>query len=430
MKPIPFGILTDSCDSASGLGRIGRDIASRLYKSNLPIKVATLGFAGQGTQSCSWLQYNLGPFHNPSDLVRLIPSWMDFTNGEPGILLTIYDLPRLEAFRFPELYGRPWTDFLKGNEIHLWGYFPVDSHTPGRGFTRQTAEVLRSFDRILGYGPYGESVLRTAFQKLDGPKAIEPEDITWLSHGIDLKVFSDKGKRGRAKLTREVSTEIISSEGHVATRRIQVEEGDRLLGVVATNQPRKDWGAVFDIFSRLGTNWKLWCHTDKIVNSWSLPDLAEQFGVSDRFFVTLSLDDSELADLYSACDVTLAPGLGEGFGYPIVESLGCGTPVVHLDFAGGADLLPRAMRIVPITTRVEGPYCFQRPVWDTLEAAIRIDMLSKAPREFSPLANPYDWNTLWPKWKTWLQEGISKVKTSQIRKDSPNTVKRRDIFQV
>ena len=38
--------------------------------------------------------------------------------------------------------------------------------------------------------------------------------------------------------------------------------------------------------------------------------------------------ESELVYLYNACDVLLFPSFAEGFGWPPVEAMACGTPVV------------------------------------------------------------------------------------------------------
>ena len=40
------------------------------------------------------------------------------------------------------------------------------------------------------------------------------------------------------------------------------------------------------------------------------------------------VSDTELADLYRRSDVTLLTAREEGFGFPVLESLACGTPVV------------------------------------------------------------------------------------------------------
>jgi glycosyltransferase involved in cell wall biosynthesis len=422
-KPICVGLLSDSPDAPSGLARITRDLASRLYTSGLPIRIATFGFQGVGSKDFPWTQYNLGPFNTSTDILSLIPAWSDFCRDEKGILLTIYDLQRLEAFAFPQLYGQAWLQFCaQPNAPELWGYFPIDAHTPDGSMTQQSAEILRGFDRILAYGPYGQGVLNSALWKLkDGRVPAAPE---WLPHGYDPHVFVPHdgrdgragmvgGGSGRDMLRREIATSLTNPDGKLQMRTLDVSPSDKLLGVVATNQGRKDWGSVFKVLAELPPNWKLWAHTDRLVHVWSIPDLAQQYGVTDRVFVTQGLGDEELASLYRACDVTFAPGLGEGFGFPILESRACGTPCLHFDYAGGADLTPWKLEIEAL--RTEGAYCLQRPILtprdisriaDWLQWPESIDAKKVDPSELIP----YAWPQLWPKWKTWFRQGLEAFK--------------------
>jgi glycosyltransferase involved in cell wall biosynthesis len=43
------------------------------------------------------------------------------------------------------------------------------------------------------------------------------------------------------------------------------------------------------------------------------------------------VDDDRLVELYNAADVLLFPSFAEGFGWPVLEAMGCGTPVVASD---------------------------------------------------------------------------------------------------
>jgi hypothetical protein len=51
------------------------------------------------------------------------------------------------------------------------------------------------------------------------------------------------------------------------------------------------------------------------------------------------LNRHQMAGLYSACDVLLAPSKGEGFGVPMIEAQACGLPVIASDFTAQSELI-------------------------------------------------------------------------------------------
>ncbi len=113
--------------------------------------------------------------------------------------------------------------------------------------------------------------------------------------------------------------------------------------------------------------------------------------------------DDWLALAYSACDVTLAIGAGEGFCFPIIESQACGTPVVHCDYAGGAEFTPYKVQVV--NYRLEGPQNIMRPVQEAISWAAKIQYAAKRKQLYD--VTPLRWENLWPRWKNWFEEGIS-----------------------
>ncbi len=60
------------------------------------------------------------------------------------------------------------------------------------------------------------------------------------------------------------------------------------------------------------------------------------------------VEDSVLRSLYTGAAVFLFPSLGEGFGRPPLEAMGCGTPVVASAYGPAREILDDAARIIPL----------------------------------------------------------------------------------
>lgn len=59
-----------------------------------------------------------------------------------------------------------------------------------------------------------------------------------------------------------------------------------------------------------------------------IKDAASSINAPEIIYINTDLKESEMADLYRACDLLVAPYRGEGFGLPVLEAMGCGLPIV------------------------------------------------------------------------------------------------------
>lgn len=378
----------DSPYGPTGLGRILRDLSTRTKISFPTLFTEVIGwepgptFAGRDRYTAHQDTKTWGA----STLAAWWPEHVD--RREWGIVFSIWDPARAFGLHQAQAPNALW-----------WGYFPVDAHNLRGTFGGPAAAVVRQYDRALAYTAYGAQVLST----------LRP-DVSHLPHGIDPLVFHPR--RGQ----QEAWDVVVN---HLAP---VVSPESLLIGCVATNQPRKDLGLLFQTIARLARIYpevRLWLHTDQEVTAaWSIPQLIADFGLGGKVRVTTYLEDDDLAALYSYCAVTIAPGLGEGFGYPIVESLACGTPVVHGTYGGGTELVPSPQWIYPhVSERLEGPYGVVRPVYQASDVVNAVEQVLEWQRQEPEVVQAYcvgsvqhlHWSRLWPKWKTWIQEGLDQL---------------------
>lgn len=388
MKPVPMMILSDAPDSHSGLGRITRDLAVQVAK--LPeFRVATMGRGGRGTSKLPFMQYCFGDAQGHGDgwgEGRLEECWRDFAGNERGVLFTIYDASRLRWLVSPdELIDQGLVKFLNSCPFERWGYFPIDSTGPNNRLTGYIADTIKRFDRVLAYGLWGSEVISQSIGR----------EVEWIPHGVNFNAFQPRDRVG-------------------SRLALGIREGEVLIGMNATNQTRKDWGLALCLFDQLRKQrggLRFWVHIDEMVRHWNLHALIHDYGLSDVVKVTIhgSLSDKELSWHYGACDLTILPS-SEGFGYPIVESLACGVPVIHSRYAGGAELVPNLDWLVePVTYRLDSQWNCLRPVWevqDWVNAVIAALDNPWSAGECRRSIDHLDWVNLGPVWAKWMRKGI------------------------
>jgi len=379
----PLMLVGDGPQEPTGLGRILRDLGTQIVESDLPVELASVG----GPVPPVWRRWPHYPLddrlHRGEDwgasYVEAI--WRSHFGDRPGVLWLIWDPGRLAYYRGIDL------------PVQIWAYTAVDGTNWPGGIGGPAGEAVERADRVIAYGRWASQVL----------KPLRAGAVPYLPHGITR---NGEGEADPAWARHELGP-------HCRQR-------DLVVGCVATNQPRKDlglYGQTLKVLQDRGVPIYGWLHTDVLVKAWSIPQLVEDCGIQKRVTVsTKTYTDLELRALYGACAVTIAPGLGEGFGYPIVESLAAGTPVVHGDYGGGRELIPKREWRIPVRElRLEGIYGTQRPVFraedaaNAIERALtwQIDVGAEVAAAYCRGAVAHlDWAALWPRWRAWIKAGL------------------------
>ncbi len=377
----PLLIVGDGPQEPTGLGRIHRDLAARIVASDLPVELVSVGGTTPPTWS-AWRHFPLNPSNEDWGAAQVEAYYKDLFGDRPGVVWVIWDP------------GRLWAYVNLALPVETWAYMAIDAVNQNGTLAGPAAEAIRRVDRVLAYGSWAAQVAKTVVGR----------NVSYLPHGIVPEAYQ-----------QEVDLDFVSR-----TLGRYYKPGQLLVGCVATNQPRKDLGMFTQTLKALrarGYNVYGWLHTDTLIKAWSVQQLAEDADLLRRLTVTTdTFGDYDLAMLYAACDLTIAPGLGEGFGYPIVESLAAGTICLHGDYAGGVELLPKTEWRIPMReSRLEGVYALQRPVFrveDWANAAERaLEWRDAVGRD---LAKAYcrgsvahlAWDRLWPRWQGWIRQGI------------------------
>ncbi len=386
----PILLLGDPVEGQSGLSRITRDLAT--VSSALPnFRVGSLGRGASGSSKLPWAQYSYPVAHQWGE-GHIQKVWQDFAGDKPGTIMTAWDASRLLWFGQPQGLGEPLATFLgPERNFRKWGYFMVDATGPdSERLPTESIMTMQGYDRVLIASEWGAKVTRKSGINCD-----------WIPHGIDGKKFR-----------------VFSPQERQAHRESLGLDGTITVGACMANQARKDFPIAFATAAALrkefGPKFRFWLHTDAEINYWSVWALALEYGVADCLRITDRGTDLMMAAFYNCCDCTMLPSGGEGFGYPIAESLFCGTPCATQDYAAGAELAPEELRVPVATYRVN---TLHNVLWavhapkywiDTVGSAIEKAQIEgdEWRQELAARVAHLNWVQLKTLWSRWLLEGI------------------------
>lgn len=412
---IPFILVGDLPGQPTGLSRIATDVGARLWaaRAQLGIDLVQVAASAEGPLPLHGVDVAGAPW--PVRAFAQGGNWgaqalsavrARFPDDQPLVVLSC-GWPLDRVFDVAQTIAR-WADTGGTENEHLWTYTTLDGANRHGKVAGPMREALAASARVAVAGLYAKGVVKATGVM---PPAWA-DNIAVLPHGLNLDVW----RPWKTNSDQYRAAQILYGD-------LRVTQACRpVLGCVATNYARKDLPLFFSVLRGLldaGESIRGWLHVDTEVRDWSVPQLAEDFGVDARHLtVTTALSESDLATCYAGCAVTLAVGRGEGFGYPIVESLACGTPCVAINAAEGGAHVGGSYRIPVGREEIVGPYGIVRPMVNPASALpIVVEALER--RRVAPLDEAarcvddvqyLDWRVQWPHWERWIAQGLEALR--------------------
>ena len=294
----------------AGVGRYTKSLVEHLpCENDLELRLFYFDFCRQGLSFC--------PEHMRPRAVRWLPgraaqfAWK--TIGFPPFQLfagpaDVYHFPN---FILPPLRGRAVVT------IHDLAFMRFPDSIEDKNYHYLTRHIRDTVNRAAAI----VTVSRFAADEIVDLLGVDPDRVFAVHHGID-------------------PTFAPPPAAIVATARANLGLGAPYLLHVGTLEPRKSLEFLVDVFDRLDG------YDGNLVLAgrpgWKAGPLLQRIARSpraERILVQQDVPDRQLCSLYAGADLFLFPSLYEGFGFPPLEAMACGTPVI----ASRAGSLPEVL---------------------------------------------------------------------------------------
>jgi glycosyltransferase involved in cell wall biosynthesis len=295
---------------------------------------------------------------------------------KPHAVITLYDT---WVYQNPELDNLPIISWVPLDHVTL-------PHAVGQWLSKPNVTPVTM-------SPHGQRQLEAA-----GIESV------YIPHGIDTKTYKPTDKLAG-----------------VPTRDFMGIGDEFLIGMVAANKAnryyhRKAYAenlAAVAVFMAEYPDSYLYIHADPspALGGFNLGNLREVLGVKpDRFIfpepanLRYGYSKQDMAALYTAFDVLLAPSYGEGFGIPTLEAQSCGSRAIASNWAASADLVAEDGWLVDGHVFWDDGQAAWWKVPDVSSVATALKLAYDAPRGHSETAREFalqfDVDRVW--WERWL----------------------------
>ncbi len=153
---------------------------------------------------------------------------------------------------------------------------------------------------------------------------------------------------------------------------------ERFILGVGSADPRKNMDGLVRAYAQLSDDLRnqyhlviLWTH--KLLKA-EVGNLIQRLNITDKIHFLTCISDKELALLYNAATLFAFVSLQEGFGFPPVEAMACGTPVVAADNSSMPEVVGDAALMVNVRDSAAIAAGITRVLNDD---ALRLSMIEK-----------------------------------------------------
>lgn len=234
-----------------------------------------------------YVRYPINLLTTKADIIHILDhsyAFLAWFTGSTPTVVTCHDLSGLQRW--------------KGNRIAklLWRYLGIPGLKRADLIIADSESTKEDVIKLLGYNRE-----RVIVNHLGANEHFVPQDDRF---------------RLRKKLLRRL--------------RLPESDGTRLILHVGSNSWRKNIEGLLRVLRILRIESNVDAHFIKVGDDFtdSQWNIIRNLGLNSAVHIMRDISDKELVEIYNACDVLVFPSYLEGFGFPVLEAMACGLPVV------------------------------------------------------------------------------------------------------
>lgn len=241
---------------------------------------------------------------------RRVSCWTPSHHRLERLALAVELAPlRLDLLHSPDFIpplGGPWKSVITIHDLSFLHFPETKDAASRRYYNGQIDAAVARADAILADS-------EATRQDVIGMLSVPPEKVTTVWAGIDARFAPAPPQEiARVRAAHSLPEEYILFVGTVEPRK----NLQGLMRAYGTLRADLSDAPPLVIAGRRG-----WLNDP-------IHALPAELGIADRVCWVEDIPDGDLPALYSGANVLCLPSLYEGFGFPVLESMACGTPVV------------------------------------------------------------------------------------------------------